>query len=214
MSPLEQRPPGSGRRGIIFVISAPSGAGKTTLSRRAAVAFADLFLSVSYTTRPPRAGEADGRDYHFVDEERFRALREGGALAEWAEVHGFTYGTPRAPLEDALGAGTDVLLDIDVQGARRIKSVFPEAVSVFILPPSWEELERRLRRRRSDDAAAIARRLKRAREEAEELPLYDYLIRNDDLETAVGVLTAIITAERARVCRIVPPARGGGAGSP
>ena len=189
--------------GIIFIVSAPSGAGKTTLTKRAVEAFPALFLSVSYTTRPPRANEVDGRDYHFIGEEQFFHLRDSGALAEWARVHGFFYGTPRAPLEGALAEGRDVILDIDVQGARQIKQVYPEAVSIFILPPSWEELEARLRGRRTEEESTIARRLKRAREEAQELPLYDYWIVNDKLERAVEVLKAIVIAERARVSRIV-----------
>lgn len=191
------------RRGIIFIVSAPSGAGKTTLTRRTVEAFPDLSLSVSYTTRPPRANEVDGQDYHFIGEEQFFHLRDSGALAECAQVHGFFYGTPRAPLEEALAAGRDVILDIDVQGARQIKRAYPEAVSIFILPPSWEELEARLRGRRTEEESTIARRLKRAREEAKELPLYDYWIVNDELERAVDTLKAIIIAEQARVSRMV-----------
>jgi guanylate kinase len=191
------------RRGIIFIVSAPSGAGKTTLSRRAVEAFPDLSLSVSYTTRTPRANEVNGQDYHFIAEEQFFRLRDSGALVEWARVHGFFYGTPRAPLQEALAAGRDILLDIDVQGARQIKQAHPEAVSVFILPPSWEELEKRLRGRRTEAEEVIARRLKRAYEEAEERFLYDYWIINDKLERAVATLKAIIIAERARVSRMV-----------
>jgi len=191
------------RRGVIFIVSAPSGAGKTTLARRVVKAISGLSLCVSYTTRTPRANEVSGQDYHFIDEEQFVHLRDSGELAEWARVHGFFYGTPRVSLEGALAAGKDIILDIDVQGARQIKLTYPQAVSVFILPPSWEELERRLRSRRTEDEGVIARRLKRAREEAEELPLYDYWIVNDELERAVATLEAIVIAEQARVSRIV-----------
>ncbi len=190
-------------KGVIFIVSAPSGAGKTTLSRRATEALPGLSFSVSYTTRTSRANEVEGQDYHFIGEEQFFHLRDSGAFVEWAQVHGFFYGTPRAPLEEALAASRDILLDIDVQGARQIKVAYPEAASVFILPPSWEELEERLRSRRTEDQAVISRRLKRAREEAEELPFYDYWIINDELERAVATLKAVIIAERVRVSRIV-----------
>jgi len=201
--PFAFRRGGHPRRGIIFIVSAPSGAGKTTLTKRAIEAFPNLFLSVSYTTRLPRANEVNGQDYHFIDEEQFVRLRDSGTLAEWARVHGFFYGTPRVPLEGALAAGKDIILDIDVQGARQIKLTYPQAVSVFILPPSWEELERRLRSRRTEDEGVITRRLKQARKEAEDLPLYDYRIVNDELDRAVATLEAIVIAEQARVSRIV-----------
>ena len=136
--------------------------------------------------------------------EEFARRRDGDELAEWAEVHGALYGTPRAPLDDAIAAGRDMLLDIDVQGARRLKRVYRDsAVAVMVFPPSWDELERRLRNRRTDDEAAIARRLARAREEADHLPEYDYFIRNADRDDAVAQLIAIVRAERARVSRIV-----------
>lgn len=191
------------RRGILFILSAPSGAGKTTLSRHILARTPDLKLSISYTTRTPRPGERDGQDYHFIDESRFVQLRTAGAFAEWAQVHGFLYGTARAPLDDALSHGRDFLLDIDVQGAYQIKVAYPEAVSVFVLPPSWAELQNRLQSRGTDDKEVIARRLQRAREETQELGNYDYLIVNDHLERATSLLIALIQAERIRVSRLV-----------
>ncbi|MBI3248583.1 MAG: guanylate kinase [Deltaproteobacteria bacterium] len=189
------------RRGVLFILSAPSGAGKTTLSRRILERLPDLRVSVSYTTRKPRAGEQDGHDYHFVDNARFHQLRATGAFAEWAQVHGFLYGTPRSPLDEALAGGQDFLLDIDVQGARQVKAAYPEAVSIFVLPPSWEELETRLRSRGTEPAEVIARRLQRAQEETSALGAYDYFLVNDHLDHAVTLLFAIIQAERARVSR-------------
>lgn len=189
------------RRGVLFILSAPSGAGKTTLSREILERLPDLCVSVSYTTRKPRAGEQDGQDYHFVDEVRFHRLRETGAFAEWAQVHGSLYGTPRTPLDEALACGQDFLLDIDVQGARQVKAVYPEAVSIFVLPPSWEELETRLRSRGTEPEEVIARRLQRAQEETAALGTYDYFLVNDRLDHAVTLLCAIVEAERARVSR-------------
>lgn len=191
------------RRGILFILSAPSGAGKTTLSRYILERTPDLKLSISYTTRKPRPGEIDGQDYHFIDEPRFVQLRAANALAEWAQVHGCFYGTARAPLDDALSHGRDVLLDIDVQGARQIKAAYSEAVSIFVLPPSWSELENRLRSRGTDQEEVIARRLQRAREETQELRNYDYLIVNDHVERATSLLNALIQTERVRVSRLI-----------
>ncbi len=191
------------RRGILLILSAPSGAGKTTLSRRLLSLVPDLQVSVSYTTRQPRQGEIEGKDYYFVNEERFEQLRAAGMFAEWARVHEFFYGTPKAPLDEALARGADVLLDIDVQGARQLKRVYVEAVSVFVLPPSWSELESRLRKRNTESEAVIVRRLQRAREEASELLLYDYWLINDQVERAVAQLQSIIIAERARTSRLL-----------
>lgn len=190
------------RQGILFIISAPSGAGKTTLASRLFQEAPDLRPSISYTTRAPRKGEVNGRDYHFVNEEQFVHMRNAGAFAEWASVHEFCYGTPRAPVEDAIKQGRDLLLDIDVQGATQLKAMYPEAVSLFVLPPSWHELERRLRGRGTDTEAIITRRLHQARSEAREFSAYDYWIINDNLERAVSLLHAILTAERARVARL------------
>ncbi len=192
------------RHGIVFIVSGPSGAGKSTLVEGLVTRFPELELSVSYTTRAPRGAEVDGREYRFVDAAEFARRRDGAELAEWAEVHGALYGTPRAPLDDAIAEGRDMLLDIDVQGARRLKRLYRDsAVAVMVFPPSWDELERRLRDRRTDDAAAIARRLARAREEADHLPEYDYFIRNTERDDAVAQLVAVVLAERARVSRIV-----------
>jgi guanylate kinase len=190
------------RRGILFILSAPSGAGKTTLSRQILERTPDLRLSISYTTRAPRSGEIDGQDYHFIDEARFIALRTAGAFAEWAQVHNFLYGTARAPLDAALASGQDSLLDIDVQGARQMKASYPEAIAVFVLPPSWAELEKRLRSRGTDHEEVIVRRLQHAREETQAVGGYDYLIVNDRIDHAVALLYAIVQTERVRVSRL------------
>lgn len=194
---------GASRRGIIFILSAPSGAGKTTISREALKAIGGLEASVSLTTRRPRSGEVEGLDYSFVSEEEFIRRREAGELAEWARVFEASYGTPRAALERAIAAGRDILLDIDIQGARQIKDKYPrDAVTIFVLPPSFAELEGRLRKRGTEDEHAIAGRLKRAREEAKAYPEYDYLIVNADLKESLSHLNAVVEAERLRVQRL------------
>jgi guanylate kinase len=190
------------RRGTLFVVSAPSGAGKTTLCREARVRVPDLTYSVSYTTRAPRPGEVDGVDFHFVGEDEFRRGRAAGEFAEWAAVHGNLYGTHARRLEDALATGRDALLDIDTQGAAQLRARYPAAVLVFIVAPSLAELEQRLRERRSDAEAEIRRRLQRAREEIVLWREYHYLIVNRDLKEAVDQLTAIIHAERCRTGRL------------
>ena len=191
------------RQGILFFLSAPSGAGKTTLSLRLLQQVGNLRPSISYTTRPPRAGEMNHREYHFINEAEFHQLQRQQAFAEWARVHDFFYGTARAPLEQSLDSGADLLLDIDVQGVKQLKPQYPTAsVAIFLLPPSWKELERRLRGRGTDNNEVIMRRLHRAREEARELAMYDYCVVNDDLEQAVTTLQAIVIAERARVTRL------------
>lgn len=192
------------RHGIVFIVSGPSGAGKSTLVDGLLARVPDLTLSISCTTRPPRPGERDGREYHFVDREAFMRRRDAHEFAEWAEVHAALYGTIRAPLDDAVAGGTDMLLDIDVQGARHLKRSYREAaVAVMVFPPSWDELERRLRARRTEDDATVVRRLARAREEAAALLEYDYWLVNRDVEESVARLEAIVAAERARVARIV-----------
>lgn len=194
---------GARRRGIIFILSAPSGAGKTTISRAALKAIDGLEASVSLTTRPPRNGEAEGFDYHFVSEEEFNRRRDAGELAEWARVFDACYGTPRAALERAVAAGRDILLDIDIQGARQIKHAHPrDAVTIFVMPPSFAELAGRLRRRATEDEAAITHRLRRASEEAKAYPEYDYLIINADIEDSLAQLKAVVEAERLRVGRL------------
>jgi guanylate kinase len=190
------------RRGTLFVVSAPSGAGKTTLCREARLRVPELAYSVSCTTRAPRPGEVDGTDFRFVSRERFAAMRDGGELAEWASVHGNLYGTPAGPLEAALEAGRDVLLDIDTQGARQLRRRYPEAVLVFIVAPSIAELEQRLRERGSDADDDIARRLARARDEIALWKQYDYLIVNRDVKEAMDQLMAVIQAERCRTVRL------------
>jgi len=190
------------RRGTLVVVSAPSGAGKTTLCHEVRSMVPDLFYSVSYTTRAPRPGEVNGTDFYFVSEAEFMALRERGEFAEWATVHGHLYGTPARSLEKALGRGLDVLLDIDTRGARQLRQRYPEAVSVFIMAPSMAELEARLHERKSDAPGEIERRLARAREEIAAWRQYDYLIINRDVKEAVDQLATIILAERWRTSRL------------
>jgi guanylate kinase len=193
------------RRGIIFILSAPSGAGKTTLSRGALSTNLGLQASISLTTRVPRTGECDGVDYSFVTDEEFRRKLAAGELAEWAQVFDASYGTPREPLQRAITSGTDILLDIDIQGARQIRQKYPhDAVTIFVLPPSFTELEGRLRRRGTEDEAQIGRRLMRARDEASAFPEYDYLIINSELNESLMQLEAVVRAERLRVARLHP----------
>jgi guanylate kinase len=191
-----------GRRGTLFVVSAPSGAGKTTLCREARLVIPDLAYSVSATTRAPRPGEVNGVDFRFVTEREFRTMLQRRELAEWATVHGNLYGTPSKPLETALAAGKDVLLDIDTQGAAQLRQRYPEAVLVFIVAPSIAELEQRLRERGADGERDIARRLARAREEIKLWRTYDYLIINRDVKEAMDQLLAVIQAERCRTTRL------------
>ena len=187
-------------RGDLFIVSSPSGAGKTTLIRRVLEdprIGGTLHFSVSHTTRPPRTGERDGVEYHFVDEAGFRAIEESGGFLEWAVVHGNFYGTSRAEVEPRLEKGLDVLLDIDVQGARQVRSHVPEAVKVIVFPPSREVLEARLKARASDAPEVVRRRLAAARKEMEEWGEFDYAIINEDLEAAVDELRSILVARRA-----------------
>jgi len=185
-------------RGTLFVISAPSGTGKTTILKKVMAEVEGLAFSVSHTTRPPRSGERDGVDYHFVDRDRFRTMQEAGAFLEWAEVHGNFYGTSREAVEAGLAGGIDLILDIDVQGCRLVRAAAPEAVSIFIVPPSWEELTRRLTGRGTDSEATISLRLANARKEMDDLDRYDFVVVNDDLARAVATLRAIVVAERSR----------------
>ncbi|MFB3921661.1 MAG: guanylate kinase [Terriglobia bacterium] len=185
-------------RGSIIVISAPSGTGKSTLVKRLLAAVPGLKFSVSYTTRPRRAGEKNGRDYFFVRPEKFRRLLAAGEFVEWADVFGHFYGTARQQLRAAQGAGKDILLDIDVQGHAQVRRRIPEAVSIFVLPPSYRELARRLRHRRSDAPEVIRRRLNNARREIRHWKEYDYLVVNDRLPEAVKALRAVVEAARCR----------------
>lgn len=184
------------REGILIVISAPSGAGKTTLCNGLVNRFPALKESVSYTTRLPRPGEQDGVDYHFVPVERFKQMVTEHAFAEWAEVHGNLYGTAIATLEQARKDGIDILLDIDCQGARILKDRNVNGIFVFVMPPSMTELRRRLESRSSDAAEVIERRIVRAAEEIREARWYDYIVVNDKLEDAQEGLAAIVTAAR------------------
>jgi guanylate kinase len=185
-------------RGSILVISAPSGSGKTTLTRRLMAAFPGLRFSVSYTTRAPREREKQGRDYFFVSQKVFKRMIARHEFVEWADVYGHLYGTLRRQLRAAQEEGRDILLDIDVQGHRQIRRRLPEAVSIFILPPSFRELARRLRRRHSDAPEEIARRLHMASQEISRWPEYDYLVVNDRLADAAQALRAIVRAVRFR----------------
>jgi guanylate kinase len=191
----------------VVVVSAPSGAGKSTVLERVLKRVKGLRFSVSHTTRAPRAGEVDGVHYHFVAREAFDALKDGGGLLEWARVHGELYGTGRAELEAARQQGLDLLLDLDVQGAAQVRIAIPDAVSIFLLPPSFEDLERRLRGRGADDEATIERRLARASEEVQLYRHYDYVVVNDELETCVAAVDTIIAAARCRTSRAEPRAR-------
>jgi len=185
-----------------MVIAAPSGAGKTSIARALVERHGDVVFSVSATTRPPRGYERDGVDYYFVDDAGFDRLIADGELIEWAVVHGRRYGTLRRAVSRALERGQTVVLDIDVQGARQIREAFPEAVLVFIVPPSAEELGRRLVFRGSEAAAERQRRLENARRELTAAGEFDYVVVNDDLETAVSALESILAGERCRTARI------------
>lgn len=185
--------------GILFVVSAPSGAGKTTLVKLLMERDADMRHSVSYTTRPPRAGEQDGREYHFIGVAEFEARRSRGEFLEWAEVHGNFYGTSRVWLEERMDAGQDMLLEIDWQGAQQVRRLFPTAVTVFILPPSVAELERRLRGRGQDSEEVIRRRVAAALGEMQHVGEFDFAIINNDLRTAFDDLAAVVRAARLRV---------------
>jgi len=186
------------KQGLLFVVSAPSGAGKTTLCRAVTDSLEQLTHSISYTTRAPRTGEIDGRDYYFVSQDRFQQMVQAGDFAEWAEVHSNLYGTSRRVLDDMIAKGIDVILDIDTQGAKQIKKNFGNAVYIFILPPSLEILEERLRNRRSDHEEEIKKRMRRSREEIKEYALYDYLIVNRNFERALTDIRSVIIAERCR----------------
>jgi guanylate kinase len=185
------------RRGMMLVLSSPSGAGKTTLSRMLLEADPNIDMSISVTTRRPRAGEVDGRDYHFIDAARFEAMKGGGELLEWARVFDNWYGTPRRPVEDAVARGRDVLFDIDWQGTQQLGEIArSDVVSVFVLPPSIEELERRLHRRAQDSHAVIAGRMAKAVDEMSHWAEYDYVVVNRDLDHAFADIQAILAAER------------------
>ena len=184
--------------GTLYIVAAPSGAGKSSLVNALLEREPDIVLSVSHTTRPPRPGDVDGQHYHFVNRGLFERLVADGAFIEHAEVFGNFYGTSRAAVEPLLAAGRDVLLEIDWQGARQVRKTYPECVSVFILPPSREELERRLRTRAADSAKTIARRLDESREEISHAGDFDYIVVNDEFADALADLRAIVTSRRLR----------------
>ena len=198
---MSERPP------VVIVVSAPSGAGKTTVVARVLREVTGLRFSVSHTTRPPRSDEREGVDYHYVDRATFERLKADNKLLEWAEVHGNLYGTGRAEIERARAEGVDVLLDLDVQGAAQVRERMKDAVTVFILPPSYQELEQRLRRRGQDDEETIERRLAAAAREIGAFENYDYALVNDDFEACGEGLKCIIRAARSRVSAVAERAR-------
>ena len=195
------------RRGIVFVIAAPSGTGKSTNTERLLREVPDLGFSVSFTTRAPRPGEREGEHYHFVDRETFERLRERGQLLEWATVHGQLYGTEVTATEEALAGGVDLLLDIDVEGARQVRRSAVDSVSIMILPPDFRALEERLAGRGSEPDAERALRLSRARDEATSYLEFDYLVVNQDVDATVDEVVAIVRAERRRSRRCEAEAR-------
>lgn len=195
-------------RGILVVLSGPSGAGKNTVLSTVLPRIPDLRYSVSATTRPPRPGEAEGVDYFFVDDAKFDQMAQSNELLEWAEFCGNKYGTPRRFVEECLARGESIITDLDIQGARQIKQSYPDGVFVFLLPPSLSELENRLTQRGTEGSEAISKRLETALEELRAIVDYDYWVLNDSVETAASDLEAIIRAERRRVERIDPESLG------
>ena len=196
----------SSRRGLLFVISAPSGTGKTTLVERLVQILPNLRMSRSYTSRPLRAGERDGVDYHFISRAAFEAMIDDDAFLEWADVFGNLYGTAAADVQHMLDGGQDVVLVIDVQGARQVRQRATDHTAVFVMPPSYQALERRLRGRSADSEAAMQQRLAAARAEAGCYVDYDYVVINDQLEPTVVRLQEIIATERSRMHRMRPVA--------
>ena len=186
------------KKGLLFVVSAPSGTGKTTLCRAMLKIFPHLHFSVSYTTRPKRPGDEHGKDYYFISREDFQMMIDRGDFVEWAEIYGHRYGTAKTILERIQEEGRDVILDIDGQGARQVRDQDPQGIFIFILPPSREELQRRLSRRRTEGKAVLEERLRKAKAEMAEARWYEYLIINDKLEMAEKQLKAIILAEHSR----------------
>jgi guanylate kinase len=199
--PIDQQS-GRRRRGLLIVLSSPSGAGKSTISRMLLEADADITMSISATTRPKRPGEKDDVDYHFVDDARFDAMIAAGDFVEWAYVFGYRYGTPKAPVKQALRDGRDILFDIDWQGARQLEPDFGEhLVTIFLLPPSMDELERRLRARGTDAEDVITERMRRAADEIDHWAEYQYVLVNRDMDECLERVRAIVVAERSKKVR-------------
>jgi guanylate kinase len=190
------------RRGLLFVVSAPSGTGKTTLCKELLALVPGLRHSVSCTTRQPRPGELDGREYWFMDESRFQQMIQRNEFAEWARVYGHLYGTPRQALLEMMEKGTDVLVEIDIQGARQIKKKFDDAVHIYVLPPSIEALRARLLQRGGDSGEEIERRIQKAREELWSYREYYYIVKNEDMKQALKQLESIVVAERTKTKRL------------
>jgi guanylate kinase len=198
----------SGKKGILYVVSAPSGAGKTTIVRKVISQLPTVSLSISCTTRAPRPSEEEGVDYFFITREEFSAMEQGGRFIEWAQVYGDLYGTPRANLEK-LRHGEDLVLEIDTEGARKIREVFSDAVLIFILPPSLEVLKGRLQSRGGDAEEAIAARLHNAQKELDQMACYDYIVVNEEIEEATSEVASIIIAERCKAARVLAKELGG-----
>ena len=202
MDPAQSALPKHKRRGLLVVLSSPSGAGKTTISRLLLEADPEIAMSVSVTTRPMRPGEVNGQDYHFVDDAEFQRMIDGLEFAEWALVFNHRYGTPAAPVGEAIEAGRDILFDIDWQGTQQLHSAMGEdLVRIFILPPSMAELERRLRARATDSDAVIEERMQRAAAEISHWAEYDYVLINDDMERCLVQVRSIVAAERLKRAR-------------
>lgn len=200
--PSTQSPKAAERRGLLFIVSAPSGTGKTTLCKQIVADLPGLWHSISYTTRKPRPGELHGRDYFFTDDATFQGMVARSEFAEYATVYGHWYGTPRKALLDKMEQGIDVLLEIDVQGALQVKKKFADPVCIFILPPSMETLRARLHSRASDSSEEIARRLQKVKEEVWSFREYHYVVRNDDLDRSLRELHGIFVAERLKTSRL------------
>ena len=187
------------RRGLLLVMSSPSGAGKTTLSRMLLASDTNVTMSISVTTRPPRPGEVEAKDYYFISKERFAQMRDRKELLEWAEVFGNYYGTPRKPVDEALAKGRDVLFDIDWQGTQQLaQAMEDDLVRIFVLPPSADELQNRLISRAQDSSSVVAKRMAEASSEISHWPEYDYVIVNDELEDSLAQVMAVLRAERLR----------------
>lgn len=193
-------------KGILLVVSGPSGVGKGTICGQLLQELNDIQFSISVTTRPPRPNEQEGVNYYFISEDEFRRMRAAGELLEWAEVYGNFYGTPRSAVLKALDEGKDILLEIDIQGALQVKAAFPECVLVFVWPPSYEELERRIRQRGTETPESLACRLQKAKREMTHVVNYDYIVVNQPGQVAKAVreVEAILLAEKARVARQMP----------